>query len=166
MAADGQRWNNLKVVDAMVLPALRLAPSTLIREAAARVEKAGLPGAPVVDSEGRLLGVLSTAEIARVEPDRHGEVLVQAAMNARPLVFEPSATLDEALEAMTTAEASWAPVVSGLGRLGQHLVGALAIKDIVNAYRSGQRESVRQLRGVTGLGPNLIRDPRRAETPT
>lgn len=65
--------NQVFARDVMRADVLTLRPDDTIRSAAEHLEDLGVSGAPVVDVTGRLLGVLTTTDIARSEHvDREG----------------------------------------------------------------------------------------------
>ena len=132
--------SSLAVRGALVAPRLVLSSDLPADLARTSMAKEGVPGAPVVDPEGRLVGVVAASDLPA--GDDAGETPVgRLADPAAPLVHD-GATLATGLEAIADAEASWVPVVDD----DRRVLGTLALSDLVRAYRVGLEES------VAGLG--------------
>jgi H+/Cl- antiporter ClcA len=107
----------------------------------ARLERANVPGAPVVDGAGRYVGVISAAEARAAPPEA-------AIHQLRPTDAAPidgADGLDDALGQLVDRGASWLPVVDR-----GHVVGILSMRDLMDAYRSAMNDNVRRLRGIAG----------------
>jgi CBS domain-containing protein len=70
----GRSLKGLRVKDAMARQLRTCRPGDSLAEAEAIMQEAGIRGLPVVDGSGRLLGVLSLADVAR-ESEREREAL-------------------------------------------------------------------------------------------
>jgi len=120
-----------------------LGPAASVSEAAT-VEAVGAEdraaGVVVLDAVGNVAGVASADALA-ASPSG---TLIRDLARGRPLL-ELDQPLDEALETLGDAQVRWAPVVDG-GRLA----GRVGVRDIVRAYKSTLRQSVRR---VTALPP-------------
>jgi len=114
-----------------------------VADARTRVEVAGVPGAPVVDRDGVVLGMIDL-DVLRTATDTER---VGAVAFVREPILAGDDGLDDALGALADHHRSWAPVVSG-GRL----VGVLSVKDVMRAYRTALRGNVRQMRGLRAGG--------------
>jgi H+/Cl- antiporter ClcA len=127
---------------AMSPPRLVLSNSTPIKEALASCVRAGVPGAPVVDAEGRFEGTVSVNQLDSDDSikDRVGDVADAGA----PAVGIDS-HLDTALEAITAARMSWVPVLDKDRRVS----ATVSISDLVQAYR---RELLASVQRVDALG--------------
>jgi CBS domain-containing protein len=62
MKAAGQPLLSLTAADLMTTPVTTIPEYTSLREAARLLSRAGISGAPVVDADGRCLGVLSSGD--------------------------------------------------------------------------------------------------------
>ncbi|MFL5624785.1 MAG: chloride channel protein [Ktedonobacteraceae bacterium] len=106
-------------------------------------------GAPVVDGQDNLLGVLTLADIQRVSPAEREQRRVEEAMNRDVLVTSPDETLDEALEQLTSHRVSWMPVLDTEPLSGdKHVIGVLSATNIVQAYRKTLTKDARRMRGL------------------
>lgn len=117
-----------------------------IREVKRMLAERRLPGLPVVDSEGRLVGMVSPADLEAVPPDQADTLPVEAVMRRTPVAVPLEATLDTALELLSEHRQAWLPVVEGRGA---RVVGLVSVSRILKVYRNAARASVRRLRGVT-----------------
>jgi CIC family chloride channel protein len=127
----------LTVQQAMAKLTVRFVPEQTIASAAQLLSDRPETGAPVVDARGRLLGVLTQADIQRVPVGEREKRLVREIMRRDVVVFHPSDTLDDALECLASRHVSWAPVVSLEAETGARIVlGWLSAADIMKVYRS------------------------------
>lgn len=140
----------MRVRDLMTSPAITLRPHVPVPLAAARLAEHGFTGAPVVDAEGRLLGVVTEADLlrGRIAPD--GEVAAHAAsatvrevMTVPPRVTDPSADVAGVVASMLAAGVRMLPVVEG-----ELLVGVLTRRDALRAVTTSDPPLVRP--GVPG----------------
>jgi CBS domain-containing protein len=114
-----------------------------VAAARTRIQAAGVPGAPVVDDDGMVLGMVDLDVLLASVDDQ----LVGAAAFMREPILAADDGLDDALGALADHRRSWAPVVQG-GRL----VGVLSVRDVMAAYRVALRGNVRQVRGLRAGG--------------
>jgi len=138
---------SVPVARAMAVPRLVLSGDTPTREACRQLVEAGLVGAPVVDGEGRLEGTVTLDGLRGRGDDTAGTV--DEVVDGAAATVTGSATLDVAVDALTTAPHRWAPVLDA----DRRVLGTLAISDVVRGYRLGLLASLRQLDGggeVTG----------------
>jgi CBS domain-containing protein len=134
------------VADVMVREVTALSPDTAIHEAARLLREEGLPGLPVVDSKGCVVGVLSEHDlIARLAPRRRRPwwhlfveteqlareyrkatgITVGEVMTCAPTTVSPATSLQAMVRLFDAAEVDLVPVVSA-GRL----VGAVGRRDL------------------------------------
>jgi CBS domain-containing protein len=115
--------------DVMQKDVLVLRPDDSIRSAAEQLEENGASGAPVVDGGGRLIGVLTTADIAR------SEHVDDAGVNSR------LASAPESDAASTGEAADFDEEVFPTPAFGEQLLGRARIADWMTA-------------GVTSVAPD------------
>ncbi|MBF6605661.1 MAG: chloride channel protein [Chloroflexi bacterium] len=108
----------------------------------ARLVRAGVPGAPVVDRAGSVLGSI---DVVALETAADGSTIGD--LDLAGSTIPADGALDDALAILTDAHRSWAPVVAD-----DRLVGILSIRDIVAAYRRALAGNVQRVRGVDGGG--------------
>ena len=119
------------VADLMTRQVLTVDPVASAKEAAHELVLAGYHGAPVRDSAGHVLGVLSTTDVAdQVEPKKVGDVMA-------PVLFAVMAA-DPAMDAVKRM------VETGTHRLvvvdeSGELVGLVTPMDVLKALLGGWR---------------------------
>lgn len=131
------------VTELMTPPRLLLPASLPVAEALARLQAAGLPGAPVITQEGSFLGSAQAPALARaVEEGRTGRAgLVGAVADAEAMTLPIEAGLDSALDALPASKGGWVPVLDDDSKV----VGILGVSDVARGWRHTMRRSVAQL---------------------
>ena len=115
----------MRVRDVMTSPAVALRPHSPVPLAAARLVAHGFTGAPVMDAEGRLLGVVTEADLLRAGSGTGAAtVAVREVMSPLPRVTDPGADLASVVASMLAAGLRMLPVVEG-----ELLVGVLTRRD-------------------------------------
>lgn len=140
----------MKVADVMTQDVSTLAPGASLKDAARLLVEIGASGAPVVNPDGRLVGVISEADIIAkeqggrsehagvlawlLEPrfvdERFDAVSVGEAMSSPAIVIEADRPVTEAATRMLDEAINRLPVVDADGRL----VGIVARSDLVKAF--------------------------------
>ena len=110
-----------------------------------RLETAAVPGAPVVDGNGTVLGSVDLATLMAADPTaKVGDLPLDEA------VISADSSLDDALGLLADGHRSWAPVVAD-----DRLAGVLSARDAVSAYRRALSSNVHQVRLVGSSGTLL-----------
>jgi CBS domain-containing protein len=138
------------VAEVMASPRLLLRADMSTSEARAMIDEAHLPGGPVIDDDGRFIGVLS----ADAQPSDANRAAT-AADPSYPTV-QSDRGLDYALDAIVSADISWVPVVDD-----NRVVGVIAMKEIMAGYQRALRRSlhlVADVRGRTTLVEATVAD--------
>jgi CBS domain-containing protein len=115
-------------------------------DACAKMEAAGVPGAPVVARDGSVMGMVDLDKLWLAP----GGGRVGTSGYLRDPILAADDGLDDALGSLADHHRSWAPVVTS-GRL----VGILSVQDAMAAYRTALRGNIRQVRGL-GAGGVII----------
>jgi CBS domain-containing protein len=152
----------MRVRDAMASPARTIRPGASLKEAAAIFAEHGIGGLPVVDIEGRLVGVVTEADILVKESAaspprglrkllhrREAAVLatkaeartVKEAMTSPAITIESDAPLTKAAERMLDEGVNRLAVVDD-----EKLVGIVARHDLVRAFARSDSEIERDIR--------------------
>jgi hypothetical protein len=122
----------------MTPPRLVLASDISALAARRRIAEAGVPGAPVVDNEGRFEGAVAADHL----PERDGNTQsLEAYVDATVPTVHGSANLDVAVDALTTAPQRWISVLDD----DRTVMGTIATSDVVRGYRLGLLASLRQV---------------------
>jgi CIC family chloride channel protein len=141
--------STLAVRQAMAPVRLSLRETQTVAEAAALLASQRLPGAPVLNERDGLVGVLTHTDIERVSEAERSERRVAKAMNRDVLTIHADASLDEALEEVTTGRVHWAPVVETQALAqNRRVLGIVAVTDIVRLYRKTLAKDTHRMRGL------------------
>ena len=135
---------SVPVRQAMAPPRLVVTGDTSVTRAMRQLEGQGLSGAPVVDGEGRFEGTISL-ETLRVDGSGDDRRVGAAVDTTAPTVSE-GATLDVAVEAITTSNQRWIAVLDGEHKV----VGTVATSDVVRGYRLGLLASLQRMNPHAG----------------
>lgn len=128
------------VHEVMTSPAVTVDPGTSLKEAVQRLDRHRITAMPVVDVEGRLVGVVSEADVLRdsVAPDRRvherlveitappAHLAVTDVMTHLPVCVSPDDDLSQAVELMVDTQVKSLPVVAH-GRV----VGVVSRADVI-----------------------------------
>ena len=148
------------VTEAMSPPRRLLSYGMPAREALGQLRADGLPGAPVVDGDGRWRGMVLTDLLETEVADRDGSQPVGRVADATAVTVPADATLDSAITALATGTRSWVSVVDNDGKV----VGIVGTTDVINGYRMALQTSLRQL-GRAGRGTILVEESVGSDAP-
>lgn len=135
-------------------------PTMSLRQLAERFNETGHHGFPVVDEEGKLVGIVTLSDLeneilestAEVGPDTEEEVPpgdVAEVMSTDLAIAYPGETLEEALRTMAYRNVGRLPVVEP--GAPTHLLGLLRRSDLVEAFRDG-RAPEKKVKGLLDVG--------------
>jgi len=161
----------MKVVDVMTEDVITVAPEASLKEVAELLSRNRISGMPVTDGEAHVLGVVSEADILRLEAgeDRGGPLgwllsgaprekidatTAGEAMASPPITVRPGCDVAEAARLMTERRINRLPVVGADGTL----VGIVTRADLVLAFVRSDEEIERELRDDVVVGTLWI-DP-------
>ncbi|GAA2552819.1 CBS domain-containing protein [Pseudonocardia hydrocarbonoxydans] len=129
--------------DVMTSPVITLRPDTPVRAAAALLISHGFTASPVVDADGRLLGIVTEADLMRGRIVREGgavtdapEPAVAAVMSGDPVTAGPGDDLADVVATMLEHGFRSLPVVRGTD-----LVGILSRRDVLRCVARGELTS-------------------------
>src|SRR5437870_2676179 len=143
----------VKIRSVMSTHVVTVTPETTLKDAASRLARYGISGLPVVDDTGRLVGVLSEADILAKEAGssprdgmlawliedkrpRHLDARTVAdAMTSPALTIGPERTAREAAARMLADHVNRLPVTEG-----ETLVGIVSRADLVRAFARSDSE--------------------------
>jgi CBS domain-containing protein len=124
----------VRIRDLMSSPAWTVRPETPLKVAAEIMAVRRVSGLPVVDMDGRPVGVVSEADVLAKEraprgrADAKGEAVASGeAMTAPPITVREEASVDVATALMTQYDVERLPVVDGDNRV----VGVVSRADLV-----------------------------------
>lgn len=139
----------MQVLEVMTTDVLTVGPDLGLKAAARLMIDRGISGLPVVDGEGKLVGIITEADFVKQEADRShrryrrlldalfgerehrlvGET-VGDAMTRHPIVIDPETRVSEAAREMADRGIKRLPVVNASGEL----VGIVSRADIMAAF--------------------------------
>jgi CBS domain-containing protein len=151
----------LPVTEVMTSPVLSVTPETTVSEAIGLLDERGVSGAPVIDDDGVLVGLLDDSDLLVSEARLHGPTTVEllgahiplpgersrfkeelqqalgrtvgAVMSDDPPSVSEQAVLEDVATLIHDREVSRVPVVDSAARL----VGIVTRGDLVHAMRRG-----------------------------
>jgi CBS-domain-containing membrane protein len=154
----------MKVTDIMSRPVITVSPETPVKEAARLLVEHGISALPVLDSKGRLAGIVSEADLmpmqTRPDPRTQATPLSHSAgttprsvaevMTRSVLTLSAASEVSQAARAMLDAGIKRMPVMRG-----RRLVGIVSRRDLMRVIarsdESLRTEVLRRLREL-GLG--------------
>lgn len=166
----------MKVEDVMTSDVVTVRPTTSLKEVAGILIERRISGVPVVDEQGKVVGVVSEGDILFKERGRTerrgiltlftdatygtgGQLKLEArtaeeAMTAPAQTIPPWRSVSAAAEQMLDAEVKRLPVVDDAGRL----LGIVTRTDLVRAFVRSDAEIEREIREEV-LARSLLLDP-------
>jgi IMP dehydrogenase len=152
----------------MIMNPITLGPDRPLREAAAMMKRFRISGVPIVDGQGRLIGIVTNRDL---QFERNLEQPIHQAMTKERLVTAPvGTTLDEAERILARHRIEKLPVVDAEGVLR----GLITVKDIfkrrefpdankdahgrlrVGAAVGGGTEAIARARALLGAGCDVL----------
>ena len=166
----------MRVQDVMTIEVVTARPSTSLKDVAAELSRRRISGMPVVDDTGRIVGVVSEADIiAKEQPEREHHssrfagllhrdddderatrfdaAVVSEAMSSPATTIEGHMPVAIAAQQMTERDINRLPVVQQ-GRL----VGILTRADLVRAFARSDEQITAEVREIVALQQELWRD--------
>ncbi len=149
-----------RVQDVMTTEVVVAYPTTPLKQVAGLLTQHGLSALPVTDGQGRVLGVVSEADLlggGQRLADRQAAATAGEVMASPAVTVNPQATVTEAARRMQTGGVKRLPVVAGSGRL----VGIVSRADLLRPLTRPDQEirwAIEEL-----LGHELLVDPARVE---
>src|SRR4051794_9484328 len=152
----------MKVVEVMTDAVVTASPETTLKQVAELLLEHGISGLPVVGPDGRVLGVVTEADIVSGEAGGTGSegVLARArafaaqtaavatprtaseAMTSPPVTIRPDETVVEAARRIAERGVNRLPVVAD----DEHLVGIVTRADIVRAFVRSDEQIAQEIR--------------------
>jgi CBS domain-containing protein len=132
----------MKVAELMQTDVQTVAPDAALNDVAVTLADAHVSGLPVVERDGRLVGVISTTDILASEEEVEDEAAraalfesarVRDLMTPRPVTIGPEASVKEAAQLLLSADVHRLFVVEA-----DRVVGVLSTTDILRAVANGQ----------------------------
>jgi IMP dehydrogenase len=132
----------------MILNPITLTPSAMLREAVALMQRFRISGVPVVDADGKLVGIITNRDL---QFERNLDQPLAQAMTSKNLVTAPvGTTLEDAEKLMGANRIEKLPVVDADGRLK----GLITVKDLHKRrqYPDANKDTYGRLRVAAAIG--------------
>lgn len=113
--------------DIMTSEVITLSPTSTVKQAAGLLTRQQISGAPVIDGQGRIVGILSEADIVAKRGTRVKDIMSKTISSV-----EEDTTIEEIAALMTSRNISRLPVLRG-----KKLVGIVSRADLVSAVARG-----------------------------
>ena len=139
--------STIVVGDLMTFKPITVLPSATLREVLVGMREEGVRQLPVVDEQGKLLGIITdrdlrlavNAPLVLHDPNYDeagaGGIYAASCMTPDPITVTPDTPAYRAAEMLTTYKFGALPVVEG-----ELLVGILSASDILNQFAAEQRQ--------------------------
>jgi CBS domain-containing protein len=164
------------VKDLMTTQVVTIGPATPFKEIVARLANQRVSAVPVVDDDGRVLGVVSEADLLlkeefpdpdadiplwwtkrrRLEREKAAGATARDLMSVAVVSIAPEATVAEAARRMHTAKVKRLPVVGEGGRL----VGIISRADLLKVFNRADRAIRREIMDEVIVGEFLMNPSR------
>ncbi|MFE3653051.1 CBS domain-containing protein [Streptomyces sp. NPDC059152] len=146
-----------RVADLMTPNAVTVQRGTLFREIARLLDEYDITAVPVVDDDGRPVGVVSEADLLRRQLSKAGAATAEAIMTSPAVVARPGWSVVEAARTMEQRKVKRLPVVDDSGRL----IGVISRSDLVQLFlrrdRAIQEEILEEvLTRTLGVAPSAV----------
>ncbi|WP_274911651.1 CBS domain-containing protein [Streptomyces sp. WZ-12] len=146
-----------RVADLMTPNAVTVQRGTLFREIARLLDEYDITAVPVVDDDGRPVGVVSEADLLRRQLSKAGAATAEAIMTSPAVVARPEWSVVEAARTMEQRKVKRLPVVDDAERL----IGVISRSDLVQLFlrrdRAIQEEILEEvLTRTLGVSPSAV----------
>jgi CIC family chloride channel protein len=134
----------LFVKDAMTKKIITITPNALVSEVAEILSKNGIKGTPVVDDNGRLVGMVTLTDVLQVHPDQRTTTKVSSVMTKELVTTTPNESLYTAFDKMTGNQVGRLPVMDQEDNL--KLIGIITREDIWRVYNIEIRSKLEEVK--------------------
>ncbi len=125
------------VAQIMSRGARTLAPTDTVRHTAAMMERYGHEGFPVVDHQGKIVGIMSRREVDKARRHRLDGAPIRQFMKKGEFFVTPPDSVDAVQSLMTGHQIGQVPVVN---RPGGDVIGIVTRTDLINLWQSNKVE--------------------------
>ncbi len=134
----------LFVKDAMTKKVITTTPNSTLSEVAEVLSKNGIKGLPVVDDNGRLVGMVTLTDVLQLHPDQRAITKVGSVMTKEIITTIPDESLYTAFDKMTNNQIGRLPVVE-LGS-NSKLIGIITREDVWRVYNIEIRSKLEEVK--------------------
>lgn len=125
-------------------------PDTTVAEVEELMSRHGIGGVPVVDTDSRVIGIVSRRDV-RAIVNRRGREPIRAIMTPSPITADETFTMEDALETMYSNKVERLPVTDEKGCL----IGIITMQDVLEKHQYPRAVRARDgnLRVAAAVGP-------------
>jgi CIC family chloride channel protein len=134
----------LFVKDAMTKKVITTTPNSMLSEVADIMAKNGIKGMPVLDDNGRLVGMVTLTDVLQIHPDQRATTKVGNLMTKELVTTTPDESLYTAFEKMTSNQIGRLPVIKQEDRT--KLIGIITREDIGRVYNIEIRSKLEEVK--------------------
>lgn len=131
----------------------KLSPTETLADAVSLMERYHISGVPVVDADGKLVGILTNRDI-RFETDFSRQIK-ERMTTANLITTHVGTSLEQAQAILAEHRIEKLPIVDDAG----HLMGLITIKDILKVQRHPQATKDSKGRLIVGAAIGALREP-------
>jgi IMP dehydrogenase len=134
----------------MILDPVTVSPEATVREALSIMERFKISGVPVVNSEGKLVGILTNRDLRFIQPTDYDKPVSLFMTKENLITAEEGITLEEATAIFQKYKIEKLPIVDKEGRIR----GLITIKDIIKRmqYPNACKDEIGRLRVGAAVG--------------
>ncbi len=140
----------------MILNPVTVEPDTTVKKAMEIMERYRISGVPVVEKDGKLVGILTNRDLRFIKPADYSKPVSLFMTRDNLIVAEERITLEEATEIFQKYKIEKLPIVDKEGRIK----GLITIKDIIKRkqYPNACKDEIGRLRvgAAVGTGPETM----------
>ncbi|NPA12518.1 MAG: IMP dehydrogenase [Aquificae bacterium] len=145
-----------KAESGMIIEPITILPNQTVKEALEIMSNYKISGVPVVDKEGKLIGILTNRDLRFLHKKDYNKPVEQFMTKAPLITAREGISLEEAMEILQKHKVEKLPVVDKEG----YLKGLITIKDIVKKkkYPNACKDELGRLRvgAAVGTGPDTM----------
>lgn len=130
----------MKARDIMTRPVITTTPTTLVRDAAAILVKHGFAALPVVDDDGRVIGILAETDALNAEST---DATVDSVMTVPAEVLAPNTDVATIADRMVSGHMRSMPVVEA-----GFLIGMVSHRDVLRLLMNDDATIAAKIRGL------------------
>ncbi len=134
----------LFVKDAMTKKIITTTPNSPLSEVAEIMAKNGIKGIPVLDDNGRLVGMVTLTDILQLHPDQRTTTKVSSVMSKGLITTTPDESLYTAFDKMTSNQIGRLPVVEPED--STKLIGIITREDVWRVYNIEIRSKLEEVK--------------------
>ena len=134
----------------MIINPVTVEPTTKVKDALSLMERYKISGVPVVDKDGKLVGILTNRDLRFMKPEDKEKAVSEFMTHERLITAQEGISLEEATEVLQKYRIEKLPIVDSEGKI----TGLITIKDIMKKkqYPNACKDELGRLRVGAAVG--------------